>query len=376
MKYSDTASVQERNQNVIQQIADRTPNILYIYHLIEQRNIYVNRSFTYVVGYSRQEILQMGAEQVEKLWHPDDMERIHKHFQQCATLKDNEFLEIEFRIQDCKGEWHWLRSRNTVFSRTPKGTPREILGTAEDITHDKRSEQEQVLLTQATLQDTSHVKSSFLSTVSYDIRTQFNTLMSAIRCLEHSTCNQVEKQQLFAQIKDAVAYISHVLENELLVDCTESRELKFKATCFDALQLIHSLLKDLERLGIKNQIYINSDKYSYVELDKKLIHQILKKLLEIAITFSRENSPIRLNFKRFQGKAVFQIQTPGFSIPPEEISHLFECSSQTSDVGKMVGTGLGLAIVKLCVNLHRGQMSVNSVAGRGTIFTVTLPQEH
>jgi signal transduction histidine kinase len=73
------------------------------------------------------------------------------------------------------------------------------------------------------------------------------------------------------------------------------------------------------------------------------------------------------------GFARFCIQDSGIGIPEEDQSRLFESFHRASNVGTISGTGLGLAIVKNCVDLHKGQISVNSVIGVGTTFTVTLP---
>ncbi len=68
-----------------------------------------------------------------------------------------------------------------------------------------------------------------------------------------------------------------------------------------------------------------------------------------------------------------RIQDCGIGIPAEDLPRLFESFHRASNVGTIPGTGLGLAIVKKCVDLHGGQITVNSIVGEGTTFTVTLP---
>jgi signal transduction histidine kinase len=63
----------------------------------------------------------------------------------------------------------------------------------------------------------------------------------------------------------------------------------------------------------------------------------------------------------------------GFGIPVEDQQHLFETFHCAANVGAIQGTGLGLAIVKKSVDLHKGQITVKSEMGKGTMFTVILP---
>ena len=121
-------------QRLIQQIAESTSAVLYIFDLIEQRNVYVNRQITEILGYSPEAVQAMGAKVLSSLTHPDDLAKIAAHFQQFATTKDGEVLEIEYRMRDANGEWRWLINQEIVFARTANGLPQQILGTATDIT--------------------------------------------------------------------------------------------------------------------------------------------------------------------------------------------------------------------------------------------------
>lgn len=128
------------SQQFTQHIADTIPNILYLYDLIEQHNIYTNHSIAEHLGYTSQEIQQMGTTMFQTLLHLDDVDKVTEHLKRCATLQENEILEIEYRVRDASEQWHWLCSRDTLFKRTPDGKPQQILGTATDITQRKQVE--------------------------------------------------------------------------------------------------------------------------------------------------------------------------------------------------------------------------------------------
>lgn len=129
------------SQHFIQQIADATPHLMYIYNVIENRNTYTNRQVTKILGYTSQEVLEMGTELFIKLLHPEDLPSLAVHLQRVAHTVDGEVLEFEYRMQHRSGEWCWLRSRDQVFERTPEGRVKQIFGTAQDITKYKQAEE-------------------------------------------------------------------------------------------------------------------------------------------------------------------------------------------------------------------------------------------
>jgi diguanylate cyclase (GGDEF)-like protein/PAS domain S-box-containing protein len=128
------------SQHFIQKITEITPNLLYIYDLNEQCNVYINRSVGEILGYSAVQIHEMGANLFATICHPDDLPKVYEAIQQCHNLQNYEYIEIEYRVRDAQGEWCWLYSRDRVFSRTADGRIKQTLGTAQDITARKKAE--------------------------------------------------------------------------------------------------------------------------------------------------------------------------------------------------------------------------------------------
>ena len=108
-------------------------------------------------------------------------------------------------------------------------------------------------------------------------------------------------------------------------------------------------------------------------MDEKLLRQILENLLTNALKYSPSGSPIEFTLSYSTAQAVFQIRDQGIGIPEEDRQRLFEAFHRATNVGTIAGTGLGLAIVKKCVDLHKGQIVLESEVGVGTTFTITLP---
>lgn len=120
-----------------EKITESTPNILYIYDLVEQRNVYCNSFISELLGYTPQELQKFKDGVVDELIHPDDIKLLQQHFNRCLTLKDDKYLEIEYRIKNSSGQWHWLHDKNTIFKRDSQGKPQQILGIAQDISQTK-----------------------------------------------------------------------------------------------------------------------------------------------------------------------------------------------------------------------------------------------
>ncbi|BAB74596.1 PAS domain-containing protein [Anabaena sp. FACHB-709] len=130
------------SQKFIKRIAETTPGILYVYDLVEKRNVYLNGKVGDLLGYTPQTIQDLGKEFLIKLMHPEDLVQLPQVFQQFDSAKDGDIIEHEYRMHHANGGWCWFFSRNSVFTRNADGSPRQIVGTAFDITARKQVEEE------------------------------------------------------------------------------------------------------------------------------------------------------------------------------------------------------------------------------------------
>jgi PAS domain S-box-containing protein len=130
-----------QSKQFIEQITDASPQILYIVEFPTKNNIYVNRQIEQMLGYTVEEVHQKGSEFFLELWHPEDVPMLEQYLAELITIADGEIRELEYRVRHSDGSIRWLQSRDIVFSRTPEGMPKEILGTATDITKNKQAEQ-------------------------------------------------------------------------------------------------------------------------------------------------------------------------------------------------------------------------------------------
>jgi PAS domain S-box-containing protein len=130
----------QQKQQFIQQISDAAPGFLYIYDLVEQRNIYSNRGIINFLGYTPEEIQAMGEAVLPQLFHPDDFAQVSVRIAQLQHSQPGENFESEFRLRHANGEWRWFGARETVYRRDAAGSVCQILGVAQEITDRKQLE--------------------------------------------------------------------------------------------------------------------------------------------------------------------------------------------------------------------------------------------
>ena len=110
--------------------------------------------------------------------------------------------------------------------------------------------------------------------------------------------------------------------------------------------------------------------------DQAKLHDALRNLVANAITYAPEQTTIRVEASRLEGRATLSVLDEGPGVPEEDLSRVFERfyrvdKSRARDPG---GTGLGLAIVKHLVELHGGDVRAANRAEGGATFTIVLPQ--
>jgi len=130
------------SQRLQEQIADTLPDLLYLYDLVEQRLVYINRRVLVILGYPPERLIGAVGPLFSDLVHPEDRDGFSLRMAKFTTTGDQDVVESEFRIRHANGEWRWMHSREHVARRTGNGVPIQILGTAHDVTARKRLTQQ------------------------------------------------------------------------------------------------------------------------------------------------------------------------------------------------------------------------------------------
>lgn len=223
----------------------------------------------------------------------------------------------------------------------------------------------------------SDLKSRIISVVSHEYRTPLATILSSTELLEHYGHSWAEdkKQRHFLRIQSSVHHLTRLVNDVLMFSKAEAGKLEFNPVSLDLVEFCRELVDELQMTaGVKHNInFLCLGTQQKACLDERLLRQILTNLLSNALKYSPEGSKVQFELVFGEDILTFRIQDEGIGIPLKDQPHLFDVFYRSSNVGTISGTGLGLAIVKRCVDIHNGQITVESEQGVGTMFTVILP---
>ncbi len=332
--------------------------------------LYISPAYEEIWGSSCSQLLEQPRSWMDSV-HPEDRERLE------VALKKRQLgdYDEEYRIVRLDESVRWIRSR--VFPiQDATGQVYRLAGIAEDITKRKRAEAE-IRLALEKEKELSDLKSRFITTTSHEFRTPLTTISFSVGLLKNYSHNWSEEKKLthFERIEVAIKQMTELLEDVLFIGKAEAGKLQFNPVLSEPEKFCGSLVEELQLItGNKHKIiFVNRANFVRPWLDEKLLRHILNNLLSNSIKYSPNGGEIHLEYFEKDEAVVFQIRDRGIGIPPEDQQRLFESFHRASNVENISGTGLGLAIVKKCVDLHGGQIVMESEVGVGTTFTVTLP---
>lgn len=247
-----------------------------------------------------------------------------------------------------------------------------------DITERKQLEQElrNALNRERELND---LKSRFISTTSHEFRTPLAAIMSSVEILDYFDNSETERQELFKQIYASIQHLTMLMDDVLFIGRTESGRLELDCIDLDVEAFCRDIFSEAERsLGKHHRFsFICEGMARRGYLDPKVLRQTLSNLLSNAVKYSAPGSLITMVLDFRPDNAVrMQFRDQGIGIPLDDQPHLFDFFHRGSNVGTISGTGLGLAIVKKGVDLHGGDISVESQPNQGTTITLTLPLDY
>lgn len=125
----------------MQQIAESTPDVIFILNLATGLLTYTNRQIAEDLGYSKDRVAQMSNPLLDTLYE-EDVVAMKEHLEKTKTIPDNTILEIEHRMKNANGSLSWYCTRSSVFKRNKTGIPFEKLGISQNITLRKLQEEQ------------------------------------------------------------------------------------------------------------------------------------------------------------------------------------------------------------------------------------------
>lgn len=305
---------------------------------------------------------------VDEVMPPEVAQPTMYYIQQALTTGELQIFEYQLYIDDELCDYE---------ARIVVSAVNEVMAIVRNITARKRAEAE-MHHTLAKEKELSELKSRFVTMTSHEFRTPLTTILSSAELMEDFGYQWSEEKKLIhlRRIATTVKHMNQLLDDVLLIGKAEAGKLDCHPTALDIVQFCHDLVEEMQMITDSHTIEFNYQSGSSdVALDEKLLRHILINLISNAIKYSPTSSTISFKLSTEAEKVKFWVQDRGIGIPPGDREQLFQSFYRASNVGTISGTGLGLAIVKRAVDLHGGEIAVESEVGVGTTFIVSLPEK-
>jgi two-component system sensor histidine kinase KdpD len=227
------------------------------------------------------------------------------------------------------------------------------------------------------LQAAEKLQNTLLNSVSHDLRTPLVSITGALTALEgDDTLEASAQRSLIVTAREEADRLNRLVGNLLDMTRLESGALQVKREPCDVQDLIGAALGQMEDRFMERQIRVDvASDIPTVNTDFVLIVQVLINLLDNALKYSPDNSPLDIHAGLHYGEIQVAVMDRGIGIPPEDLSRVFDKFYRIQRPGQVTGTGLGLAICKGIIEAHGGRIWASEREGGGTAITFTLPLE-
>jgi len=227
------------------------------------------------------------------------------------------------------------------------------------------------------LQDAFEKEQEFMADAAHELKTPLTVLRTHWEDeLSNKDLPENFKEKLVRDI-ETITRLSKLINNLLLLSNSEYGMLRADFDRLDLAELVTEIVNNTTILAeLKNQTISLIERTSvFIEGDKAKLYQLFFNLVDNAIKYTPEKGNISISVKRESHYALVEIKDNGIGIPENDLPNIFRrfYRVQKDRSKKLGGNGLGLAIVKLIIDIHNGEVLVESWVGKGSTFIVKIP---
>ena len=232
-------------------------------------------------------------------------------------------------------------------------------------------------------EESDQLKTSFLTNMSHEIRTPLNGIIGFSQIIAGNQLGKEEVHEYSHIIAQSGEKLLAIIDDILLMAQLESGQYLYKPKklCLDTLwnDLQYVATEFVSRKGQKRRLLLNVDQsilQHEASLDKDAIVIVFIRLLDNAIKFSDDETPIRIGFLKSEDDTLdIYVEDEGIGIPENQIPETFKRFKQLNkdNLTPVAGNGLGLSIVKEILDVMNAEIHVDSTPGKGTRFMFQIP---
>jgi signal transduction histidine kinase len=218
------------------------------------------------------------------------------------------------------------------------------------------------------------LRTDFIANVSHELKTPLAVIQNYGSLLQQPNLSEEERKDYARTVTNAAQRLASLITNILKLNKLENQQIYPATVKFDlSEQLCECLLGFEDAWEAKNlEIETEIEDGILVDSDPELLSLVWNNLFSNAIKFTEDGGTVGLKVYRDGSHAVIEVSDTGCGISPEVGAHIFEKFYQGDTSHATQGNGLGLALVKRVVDIIGGEISVSSVQGKGSTFTVKI----
>ena len=308
--------------------------------------------------------------------HPDDIDYCINTY--LSAFDKRESFEMEYRLRNASGEYKWLLDKGSP-NYNSEGTFIGYIGYCFDISELKQAEEE-IKSKNEKLQQINVEKDKFLSIISHDLRSPFNSFLGLTELMaedfQHLTREQLEK--MVFSLKNSATNLYRLLENLLQWSKIQRGLIPFKPERIELRALVtESIYMVKEPAKNKNiDISIDVPANQSIFADRNILQTIIRNLVSNSIKFTPKGGKVVISSAIGSSKETeIIIADTGIGMNQQEINNLFQIDMQNNRKGTEgeASTGLGLIICKELIARHGGILWLESEEGKGSVFHFSVP---
>lgn len=252
--------------------------------------------------------------------------------------------------------------------------PRRVLGLTTDMTQHKTAARQARELQLA--QERNEYFRQFFGTITHDLKTPL-TIMRSNLYLMSKMQDPTRRQGYYETFGQQLTLLERYIQDMLTIarmETTPQLETQPLDLCAVTQDVVSLLQSRAEFKNIGMTCTTPGDPL-WIDADENEVRRLLVNLVENAVNYTPDGGEVRVSAQRASDQVALTIRDTGIGIPPEAQGRIFEAFYRTDEARDVLasGSGLGLAIVKRIVDLHGGDIDLQSAPGQGTTFTVRLP---
>ncbi|WP_080849064.1 cell wall metabolism sensor histidine kinase WalK [Cytobacillus gottheilii] len=220
----------------------------------------------------------------------------------------------------------------------------------------------------------------FVANVSHELRTPLTTMRSYLEALAEGAWEDQEIAPHFLNVTQTETERMIRLVNDLLqLSKMDSKDYRLTKEWIDFIPFYNRIIDRFEFTKSQNVIFERRlpEHSIFVEIDEDKLTQVLDNIISNALKYSPEGGKVSFKIEDQEGYIIISISDQGVGIPKENLSKIFERFYRVDKARtrKLGGTGLGLAIAKEMVEAHGGKIWADSIEGKGTTVSFSLPYD-